>query len=171
MARRTRKRGKRRTSSRRQRSLIRLVKGLWMRNWVRRGIIVYLLVVLAINLSVRFLGRSPAFPLDPFHLIDKSRALASLARHAAIGAGQPTDREIRLLLRRLAPQHKIPPSLALAVAEVESSFIPIRISSAGAMGLMQLMPGTASDLGVGDPYDAAQNARGGVQYLARLSAR
>jgi len=142
-----------------------------MRRWVRVGVIAYLAIVLAVNFSVRFLGRSAAFPLDPFHLVDKSRALAALAIHAATGPPQPAEKEIRLLLRRLAVQHRISPSLALAVAEVESGFAPVRISPAGAMGLMQLMPGTASDLGVKDPYDARQNASGGVRYLAQLAAR
>jgi soluble lytic murein transglycosylase-like protein len=171
MPRRSRKRSKRRASSRRRKSLVRSIKRLWTRRWVRGGVIGVLLIILTLNLSVRFLGRSATFPLDPFHLVDKSRALVALARHSAMGASQPTEREIRLLLRQLAAQHKISPSLALAVAEAESGFMPVRISPAGAMGLMQLMPGTASDLGVADPYDAIQNAHGGVRYLAQLSAR
>ncbi len=128
-------------------------------------------LVLAINLSVRFFGRSPAFPLSPFHLVDKSRALVALARHHAVGRPQPSQAEVRTLLRRTAAQHRVPPSLALAVAEVESGFAPVRISPAGAMGLMQLMPGTAADLGVSHPYDAHENIQGGVLYLARLSSR
>jgi soluble lytic murein transglycosylase-like protein len=171
MPRRSRKGGKRRASSRKRKSLIRRIKRIWKRRLIRGGIIVCLLVVLAINLSVAFLGRSATFPLDPFHLADKSRALFALAWHSATGTSQPTESEIKLLLRRLAAQHKISPSLALAVAEVESGFMPVRISPAGAMGLMQLMPGTAADLGVQDPYDARQNASGGVRYLAQLSAR
>ena len=171
MPRRSWKRSKRRASSRKSQSLTRLIKRLWKQDWIRAGIIGLLLVVLTINLSVRFLGKSAGFPLDPFHLLDKSKALVALAWHAVIGAPQPTEREIRLLLHQLAAHHKIPPSLALAVAEAESGFMPVRISPAGAMGLMQLMPETASDLGVGDPYDARQNAAGGVRYLAQLYSR
>ncbi len=151
--------------------MIRLMKRLWKQDWIRGGILVFLLIVLTINLSVRILGKSGSFPLDPFHLLDKSRALIALARHSVFGSPQPTEREIRLLLDQLAAHHKIPASLVFAVAEAESGFMPVRISPAGAMGLMQLMPETASDLGVGDPYEARQNVSGGVRYLAQLYSR
>jgi soluble lytic murein transglycosylase-like protein len=146
----------------------RLVEGLWKRRWFRRGLFVLLLFVLGINLAVRFFGRGNAFPLSPFHLVDKSRALVALARHQAVRNNQPTENEIRHLLRQTAGQHKVPAALALATAEVESGFMPIRISPAGAMGIMQLMPGTAADLGVQDPFDARENIHGGVSYLANL---
>jgi hypothetical protein len=171
MPRGSRKRGKRHASSRKRQSLIRLAKWLWKQDWIRGGIVVLLFIVLTINLSVRILGKSGSFPLDPFHLLDKSRALIALARHSVLGNPQPTEREIRLLLDQLAAHYKIPRSLVFAVAESESGFMPVRISTAGAMGLMQLMPETASDLGVGDPYDARQNASGGVCYLAQLYSR
>jgi len=58
-----------------------------------------------------------------------------------------------------------------AVIHAESSFNPLALSRAGAMGLMQLMPATARRFGVADAYDTAQNIRGGVQYLAFLLKR
>jgi soluble lytic murein transglycosylase-like protein len=148
-----------------------LVKWFWREKWIRGGIIVFLLMVLTINLSVRILGKNATFPLDPFHLSNKSRALMALAWHWVIGTPHPTEKEIRLMLCQLATRHKIPSSLVLAVVEAESDFMPLRISPAGAMGLMQLMPETAADLGVGDPYDARQNASAGVCYLAQLYSR
>jgi len=59
-------------------------------------------------------------------------------------------------------------ALLRAVIHAESAFNPNAISGKGAQGLMQLMPGTASDLGVASPFDVGQNIRGGALYLAQL---
>ena len=58
-----------------------------------------------------------------------------------------------------------------AIIHAESAYNPTALSRAGAQGLMQLMPPTAARFGVSDSYDAAQNIRGGVQYLAWLLKR
>ncbi|MBO9663712.1 lytic transglycosylase domain-containing protein [Dokdonella sp.] len=59
-------------------------------------------------------------------------------------------------------------SLLRAVIHAESAFNPMALSNKGAQGLMQLMPGTANDLGVTDAFDVAQNIRGGARYLSQL---
>jgi soluble lytic murein transglycosylase-like protein len=71
-------------------------------------------------------------------------------------------------IARAAMDYGVDASLLRAVIHAESAFNPLAVSIKGAQGLMQLMPGTASDLGVGDAFDVVQNIRGGARYLARL---
>lgn len=67
-----------------------------------------------------------------------------------------------------AGEFGVDPALLRALMHAESAFNPMAISSKGAQGLMQLMPGTASDLGVDDAFDVNQNIRGGAMYIARM---
>lgn len=71
------------------------------------------------------------------------------------------------LIQSMAAQYGIPPSLALAVAQAESSLNQNAISPTGAIGLFQLEPATAKDLGV-DPTNPTQNIQGGLEYLQHL---
>ena len=75
------------------------------------------------------------------------------------------------LIREHARQNGLSPDLVRAVIRAESGFNPHAISPKGAMGLMQLMPATARELGVTNPFHPAENIRGGAVYLARLLAR
>lgn len=74
--------------------------------------------------------------------------------------------DLKALVHAVAARHGLDPHLVELVVWHESGFNPVAISRTGAMGLMQLMPGTAAGLGVTDPFDPVQNVSGGVRYLA-----
>jgi soluble lytic murein transglycosylase len=75
------------------------------------------------------------------------------------------------LIDDTALRYRMDPALVRAVVRAESDYDPRAVSSAGALGLMQLMPGTAQDLEVRNPFDPEENVRGGVQYLRYLLDR
>ena len=72
------------------------------------------------------------------------------------------------MIEVIAKEEALDPALALAVAEVESAGGKRQVSEAGAVGIMQLMPDTASDYGVADRCDPESNIRAGVRYLKKL---
>jgi soluble lytic murein transglycosylase-like protein len=73
-------------------------------------------------------------------------------------------------LRAAANRHGVPYRLALSLARTESALVHRRISGTGAMGVMQLMPDTARELGVADPFAVGENVDAGVRYLKQLLA-
>jgi soluble lytic murein transglycosylase-like protein len=75
------------------------------------------------------------------------------------------------IIEEHSSRHGISADLVRAVIQAESAFNPLARSHKGAMGLMQLMPGTAAELGVQNPYDADENIGGGVAYLKSLLVR
>jgi soluble lytic murein transglycosylase-like protein len=85
----------------------------------------------------------------------------------------PTRSDDRLdrIVRAAAERHKVDPALVKAVIDTESGWNSLAVSSKGAVGLMQLIPGTAERYGVGNPFDAAQNVEGGTTYLRSLLDR
>lgn len=74
---------------------------------------------------------------------------------------------IKNLVRKIAREEGVDEVLFESLVAKESAFNPMARSAAGAMGLTQLMPGTAKELGVENPYDPEQNLRGGAKYLAQ----
>ena len=92
-----------------------------------------------------------------------------LADNAGTAPKAPAD--IRALIEDAATTHGLDVALVEAVVAVESGFQIDAVSAKGAVGLMQLMPETAAELGVADPWDARANIDGGVRYLKRLLGR
>ena len=81
------------------------------------------------------------------------------------------DRSIQESIRQAAATYNLPEKLIASVIQAESGFQPDAVSSAGAQGLMQLMPATARELGVSDPFDVRQNIDGGARYLRQMMDR
>ncbi len=72
------------------------------------------------------------------------------------------------IIRQIAVNQGVDPDLVKGIIHVESGYNPLALSSKGAMGLMQLMPETASILGVRDPWDPLENITGGTKYISYL---
>jgi soluble lytic murein transglycosylase-like protein len=79
--------------------------------------------------------------------------------------------QIQKIIHGAARRFKLPVELVTAIIKVESNFNPRAISSEGARGLMQLMPGTAEDLGVKNSFDIKENINGGCRYLKEMLGR
>jgi soluble lytic murein transglycosylase-like protein len=91
----------------------------------------------------------------------------SVLRSTRPATGKNVDR-YDSIIDESAARHSVRPDLVRAVIQVESGFDPRARSPKGAMGLMQLMPATAAEFGVRNPYDPAENIRAGVAYLKSL---
>ncbi len=90
----------------------------------------------------------------------------------AVLAGE--ENRLMEMLRRALPKSSVPPDLALAVMQAESQFNPRAVSPSGAIGLMQVLPSTARDLGVTnaeDLFEPETNVNVGLQYLSNLLSK
>lgn len=89
---------------------------------------------------------------------------------AVVPSEPPAPPTHKQLVEQAALNHGLRPEFVRSVAAAESAFRADAVSHKGAIGLMQLMPGTATELGV-DPHDPKQNADGGAKYLRQLLLR
>ncbi len=103
-------------------------------------------------------------------LIDESKKKLVTAGRVQAPSQSVSKRRSRYsgLIDATARKYRLVPELLHAVIRTESAYNPGAVSSAGAIGLMQLMPGTAARYKVGDIWDPADNVRGGAAYLRDL---
>jgi soluble lytic murein transglycosylase-like protein len=100
-----------------------------------------------------------------------NEAPAQRARRFSNRLVEVPDSSIQISIDRHSADQSLDPKLVQAVIQVESGYNHRARSHKGAIGLMQLMPSTASQLRVDDPYDPDENVRGGTQYLRHLIDR
>ncbi|MGS2718832.1 lytic transglycosylase domain-containing protein [Eionea flava] len=138
-----------------------------------------------LSISLFFVGMSSAIATDIYRYIDpKGRLLLTdTPKHSGYIRLEKTARGWEVAKRlssknhqrryaktveRMAKQHGLSEHLIHAVIFVESAYNPSAVSSAGAQGLMQLMPATANRFRVADAFDPVDNIRGGTTYLKLL---
>jgi soluble lytic murein transglycosylase-like protein len=113
-----------------------------------------------------------AYRMKPKREEKKPEAVSETADPVPLRAGGAASskkrKEFEQLIAKTADRHQVDPKLLHAVIQAESAYNPTAVSSAGAVGLMQLMPATAARFGVTDRYDPVQNLEGGTRYLKHL---
>jgi soluble lytic murein transglycosylase-like protein len=120
--------------------------------------------------SVKALVAPPASTQTSSAQTATSPAPTPAAPVASAAAAVPQEK-LDQLVQQSAEKHHVDPALVRAVISTESNWNARAVSPKGALGLMQLIPGTAQRFGVGNAFDPAQNVDAGVQYLGMLLER
>ena len=137
--------------------------------------------------ALSILGSAPPAHGEPYLRVCKNGVIYYYFSNCQVDSSSPTlpglqkprprpplaqrrlsPRELEGLIQEASRCHNLPAPLVKAVIRVESNFNAAAKSPKGAQGLMQLMPGTADELKVSDPYDPRENIWGGVRYLRML---
>jgi len=118
--------------------------------------------------SLLYNGASPVFV--PSDLNSAQSSLASVISSYS-SATTSTGTDYDEIIKRAADKYDVPEKLISSIIRQESNFNPSATSSAGASGLMQLMPGTAKYLGVTNSLDPEQNIMGGAKYISQMLSK
>ena len=103
-------------------------------------------------------------PLIAMQVLPSARVAVSIDSFTPV----PPRQAYEGLIKEAAKRYRVEPRLIRSVMQTESAFNPVAVSSAGAQGLMQLMPDLSVELGVTDPFDPRENVMAGARHLRRL---
>jgi soluble lytic murein transglycosylase-like protein len=127
--------------------------------------------VIAAALSSAFLSLAAEAGVPPVSRTIPAAKFEALTLDAASVAGPSEVFDVDLIIDRTAREHGVSRHLIRAIIETESEFDPLAVSSRGACGLMQLMPGTVRRFGVDDCFDIRENVTAGTRLLKALLVR
>jgi soluble lytic murein transglycosylase-like protein len=128
------------------------------------SILVFSLLTIAFPTQLSLAALRTQIPYVAATVFPSARVAVSIDSFIPVQPRRAYDR----LIKEAAKRYRVEPGLIRSVMQIESAYNPVAVSRAGAMGLMQLMPGLAVELGVIDPFDPRENIMAGARHLRRL---